>query len=414
MKTLIPFLAVGLLVASCSSDAVEEPESSKLDLKTVTTMTEKRSLDEAIQIANDARSLLDDGSKSSRASVARELDLSSGISYVTSGTSRSGDADTLLYVLNYKDNAGYAVICANRSGESLLAVTEAGHYTTAEECTNPGLTMFIDMAVAYSAGLPINPSNPNPNSPFEIQEVKREEIILDSVSVSPRVDVEWDQSGIYGKYCDNGLTGCSNTALGMAMSYFEYPKSIKLTYRNNEIIDLDWPNMKRHTIGTSDYCCQPNSPHDAIASLLREIGKRAGSEYKNSFFEYGTGTTENGIRQAALSFGFKLTATQSYYKQCIRYNLKDGIIIVGGFNENDMGHMWIADGFKYMKKQMIEYVRPISSLEWTEVENVISESMLSWFNWGWNGEDNGYFNDDVFHTQNGNFRNKALFFTVYL
>lgn len=228
---LYPIIALGLIASSCNNDAVEEPQPSVIAKNTITYSPSaiNRTLDEAISIANEAKGMLNN-SKSSRAGINREIDLTDGIKYVVSNVSRS-NPDTLLYILNYKDNAGFAVISTRRSTEALLAVTESGTYTSPDDCDNPGFNMFMDMAIAYVADAPFTPPTPpTGGDQFEIQEVKREEITLVNDTLPHRVEVEWDQTGIYGTYCKNGIAGCNNVAAAMAMSYFEYPSSILLTY----------------------------------------------------------------------------------------------------------------------------------------------------------------------------------------
>ncbi len=90
-------LFLGFL-ASCSSDLSEPLESDFNEKIVEKSQSSTRTLDEAIKIANDARSMFDDNS-SSRSFVSREVNLND-ISYVTSAISRS-ESDTLIYVINY-------------------------------------------------------------------------------------------------------------------------------------------------------------------------------------------------------------------------------------------------------------------------------------------------------------------------
>ncbi len=419
---LYPIIALGLIASSCNNDAVEEPQPSVIAKNTITYSPSavNRTLDEAISIANEAKGMLNN-SKSSRAGINREIDLTDGIKYVVSNVSRS-NPDTLLYILNYKDNAGFAVISTRRSTEALLAVTESGTYTSPEDCDNPGFNMFMDMATAYVANAPVEPvkppTTPGVDGPFEIQEVKREEITLVNDTLPHRVEVEWVQSGIFGAYCKNGIAGCNNVAAGMAMSYFEYPSSISLTYMDTpQNMTLDWKNIKRHKKGIYDFCCQPNSPHTTIGKLLRELGHRSGSNYNSA---EATSTLPSKTRSALKKLGFKVGDIKKYYSKCIWANIGDGVIIISGYqnSDGDGGHTWLVDGYAYLKKQVIEYVRPISSPEWIETENVITEYMYNWFNWGMNNYDNtlnGYYSDGVFITRSPEHYNlgyNVKFFTV--
>ena len=110
-------LFLGFL-ASCSSDLSEPLESDFNEKIVEKSQSSTRTLDEAIKIANDARSMFDDNS-SSRSFVSREVNLND-ISYVTSALSRS-ESDTLIYVINYKDEAGFAVVFRKENQRFSLA-----------------------------------------------------------------------------------------------------------------------------------------------------------------------------------------------------------------------------------------------------------------------------------------------------
>lgn len=416
---LYPIIALGLIASSCNNDAVEEPQPSVIAKNTITYSPSavNRTLDEAISIANEAKGMLNN-SKSSRAGINREIDLTDGIKYVVSNVSRS-NPDTLLYILNYKDNAGFAVISTRRSTEALLAVTESGTYTSPEDCDNPGFNMFMDMATAYVANAPVNPTTPSGvDGPFEIQEVKREEIIWANDTVRHNPNVQWGQDGLYGAYCPNGVAGCSNTAAGTAMNYFKYPKTITLTHDNNKILVLDWDNINKHTLGSGNYYCCSEDTHNSIGLLLRELGHRSKSQYNGTkgSLSASTGTDRRDIRNTLSQLGYNVGPITKYSQGCVKSKLGDGIILMRGEDsESSGGHMWVVEGYYYYKKQMIEYVRPISSPEWTEIENVTTEILLNWMNWGWNGYADGFVYDGVFSAKDaGNFNKNVLYFTVNL
>ena len=389
-------LFLGFL-ASCSSDLSEPLESDFNEKIVEKSQSSTRTLDEAIKIANDARSMFDDNS-SSRSFVSREVNLND-ISYVTSALSRS-ESDTLIYVINYKDEAGFAVVSAKKTKDSpLLAVTESGRYTTIEECDNPGFAMFMDMAVNYVAESPVNPSKTIKPGDFVIQETRREVEVRGDTGL-PRVKMKWGQSGIYGKFCPNGVTGCSNTAAAMAISYFEYPTKLSLSYINGgrELI-LDWDNIKRHISGSYDFCCAPNAPHSTIGHLMRELGKRSNSDYSNP---NATSTVTSKTRETLAGLGYTVSSIANYKKQCFR-GVRGGIILVRGdrmYTENgkekSVGHMWVVSGSKYKWTHVVEYVRDIDKPDWKVLSDCENEEMYNYFNWGFDGINDGYFHDGVF------------------
>ncbi len=59
--------------------------------------------------------------------------------------------DTLMYVFNYDNNQGYALVSTNLATEPLIAVTEQGHLDPSQETDNPGLKLYLEMAKQYVA-----------------------------------------------------------------------------------------------------------------------------------------------------------------------------------------------------------------------------------------------------------------------
>lgn len=59
--------------------------------------------------------------------------------------------DTLLYVFNFNDEQGFAVVSANRQTEGLIAAVEMGSYDPAIPTGNPGFDTYMQMAKVYVA-----------------------------------------------------------------------------------------------------------------------------------------------------------------------------------------------------------------------------------------------------------------------
>ena len=87
-----------------------------------------RTSEEVLDIAQHSLKLLD-GHPTRSGIMVRELDLKNGIGVFTDKATRSlslHGIDTLMYVVNFKNNAGFAMISARRDLPPLLAVTEDG------------------------------------------------------------------------------------------------------------------------------------------------------------------------------------------------------------------------------------------------------------------------------------------------
>lgn len=104
-KFLLHIMCMALL-AGCSEN--ELLSDSAFTTQSTSTL---RTMDEAIDIAQHATSLLDDCTPSSR-SIGRTIDLSSPVHVIRGIKSRATAADTLMYVINYADNQGFAIVSA--------------------------------------------------------------------------------------------------------------------------------------------------------------------------------------------------------------------------------------------------------------------------------------------------------------
>lgn len=402
----LAILLCSLALTGCN-EAMDELTNDSTIRKKENSYSTTRSIEDAYSYAKEAAALLDDGEQS-RQTTIREIEPSK-IRYLVNENSRS-NPDTIFYIINYNDSLGYAIISAKTATEPIIAVTEKGIYDESST-TNPGMSLFIDMAKDYvleKSGLPITPTNPG----LPITETKHETVVLKDENVAPRITVNWGQGGIYGAECPNGISGCSITALGQAMTYFSYPNSIKLNYSGGSTLTLNWNNIKKHISGTSSSasCCS-SSTHSEISKLLRQIGYDAKSSYGNG----ATGTVASNLRNAVIKYGFNAGTITDYSSYCIPSHLGNGIILIRGEhkgNNEEVGHMWVADGYKYKKQQLNMYTRPQNSTTWTLFSSEIQIYSYNHFNWGWNGLDNGYFNENVFKTSSKDFKYNVRYFTI--
>ena len=122
-KTIFVFISFFSLFSCTTENELVYQKHS-----TTVPVVNKRSLAEALEIAQEAISLL--GTQQSRSGDIRTVDMKN-VQYLSSNkNSRSQNDDTLLYVINYVDNKGFAVVSANPNTEGLIAVTEKGTYSS--------------------------------------------------------------------------------------------------------------------------------------------------------------------------------------------------------------------------------------------------------------------------------------------
>ena len=334
--------------------------------------------------------MLEDVEPTRMSSTRRTFNLVDGVKYVTSQQTRTGDTDTLMYVFNFSDEKGYAIVSADRRMEGLLAVTESGYYDPSQTASNPGLELYMSGVRGNLDSLELLLPDPHPG--FMQLIIKHDTVGRENIA--PRVLVKWGQSYPEGMYCPNNLSGCSITAMAMIMSYFKYPQSIALTYSGADIPEqeLDWEVMCNH-IGPVCYAgCTPES-HNAIGRLCRQLGKMAGSTYHAND---GTSTTIDKSRSTMSRLGYEVGGIINSTANLLT-NLRQGkLIYMRGSSPNGIGHAWVVDGYKSFTVHYQEYTVQNGLIQDVYCDEYKTTS-YNHINWGWNGYDNGYFLSNVFN-----------------
>lgn len=142
LKHLSALFALSISLASCGeNDALVDA----LEKDNATPQSEIRSIDEAYEIA--AQSLTWFDSADSRSSV-RLLPSKNEVKVFKSKESRGESSDTLMYVVNFQDEEGFAIIPANRNMPELLAVTESGSYDPASDSEVEPFNEYMKNAIS--------------------------------------------------------------------------------------------------------------------------------------------------------------------------------------------------------------------------------------------------------------------------
>lgn len=414
MKKQFFIALLGLSLVACNSDEFLPQATDDVE---VLPMENLRTETEAIEIAT--KGLNEFYPVKSRS--ARDL---SGMNVVMlqSPVSRSSEDSNPLYVVNFGNESGYAIVSAAKDREPLLAVTESGSITSLDEIDNPGLRLFVDGAMKLQKDTTALVPIPGGDGGELVDIFRNDTVFHINTEVEPRITVKWGQRNPEGMLCPNGICGCVATAGAQALSYFEYPETLNLTFpeRKSDIISLDWENMKRMV--TPSYYLGKYELQ--LASLCREIGHKIDANYK---------IAENSTNNSTSASLYKLF---EYFKESLPTNkyivsdfiasnpdtktvLGNGIIVMGGegvkFNPitNEYvpaAHVWAIDGYIYKQYTVYVYThKPNSPIETLERQFNKSE-LYSRVNWGWSGSHNGYFNNNPFIIKDENNYNISLKF----
>ena len=287
---------------SCKTDDVEEvrnessrpqqeqKEESSLNYKALFSSNHTMGMDEARELALDAASLFageGNGLKSGRARQIEEVRvLRSDETTLRSG---SGEVvaipDTLAYVCNFADSAGFAIICADdRVGCPILAYVGEG--TLGDEVENPGLAMVLANMEDYLIGS-IQKFETEKDSLLQVAETQLQGDttclrrtytgkydLVSEESVAPLINTKWGQDAPYNSYvplCPSGghmLAGCVAIATAQIMAYYEFPKVL-------DGYSFNWKDMKYSSC--AEYVSVP--ARNSIARLVQLIGTHVEMSY---------------------------------------------------------------------------------------------------------------------------------------
>ena len=396
-------LAAIAMMAACTTNEDEFDLTPEQPAKQP--LSEMRSFEEALQIAQNSISLLNSG-EATRASSIRKINLADFKAVMRDASTRSseGSNDTLMYVFNFEDNQGFAIVSASKSTEGLLAVTEKGYYDPEEGSNVESFNFFMEKARDYVA------KAPKLRFPPDLPIIEsRDSFAYEITTKGPYLTVEWGQEFPEGELCLNGLSGCTNTALAQIMSYYNYPTSIAINYPGADVSTqaLNWTQMKAHQTGHELDSCQSQSTHLAISRLLRQLGEMNNSQYLVNSNIGGPLTSTLSIMTLPQTLNTLLYTPAGwllYDFNVIRNNLNAYhlLIVTGGSNKYGINFQmdWVVDGYIVNTTYHYVLVHPMGNInEWIIDSVTVTTDKLCHYNWGWYGDCNGYFASGVFDTQ---------------
>lgn len=419
---LLTIITLLLLTTSCKKNYVYNDTPTNDTFIANSTI---RSYDEALQIAEKALIILD--GNHTRSEKKRTIKRDKGQIIYHSITRNDDDCNNpVMYIFNNEDNEGFTIVSADRSQQALIAVTQKGSYTFGTPTGVEPFDLYIEnvtsqlMSSFEPATLPDQPLIPIPGYKIDTADYNYSK-------VDAMLTTKWGQSGIYGDLCPNGLSGCTNTAAVQIMAYHKQPYNLPITYlgANSYTLSIDWDNILLHTTGSGrkdstldKYVCNCGCNYDQISIIMREIGSRANTEYEfdnpnTPENERGSRADELAIRNVLYDLGFGNPVhvegiVLEDYKNVIFENLnKNRPIYVSGFQVDNTGHAWVIDGYEHTSFR-VDYYKADPNYNNINEEPVYTydfssniETNLLHFNWGWNGDCDGWFTYGCFDTKKG-------------
>lgn len=426
-------LALVAILTACTSQEPAAPAVAADETQSdAPTHSSIRTVDEAAAVARHSLSMLPQSD--SRSGITRSFDKNAVKVATRQSQSRSGETDTLMYVFNFDDNQGFAVVAADKSINGLIAITEDGYYNPSETPENPGLASYMATAmyilgnegegsvnggsnpkddgewILKPAGDPFLPGTTPGGGGTPNYEYKTVHDTISSEIVYPNINLQWGQNYPEGRYIsENGLCGCTNTAAMIAMAYLEKPNSLTMRAPGfvGRTIQLDWKKLKLHHkslewLGSYDVyiddCYTNNTDNHEILGLLgKELFYRNGSvAYTNS-----TKTNIEKLEATLWDMGLYTHGPLDYDIDWVAKTLrKNGIIIAKGKNTDALSnsyHDWIIDGFYYHTITSTTYIKQNDGSWILYKNNGTYTNKYNHINWGWNGDGNGIYEAGIFN-----------------
>lgn len=299
------------------------------------------------------------------------------------------DNDTLIYVVNFKNDQGFAIMAADKRTEPILAIIDEGNFDEEELQSekNYGFLLFMERA--------LDMIDEDINEHNEIPDTKT--LITSGYSITnqhgPLLHTKWDQENIYGSLCPNGKGGCVAIAVAQILSYYQTINSVNWNDNGySGSASLHWPQIIEDCDNNNGKLIYSDcvTSGTEIANLVRYLGVVMNAEYESN---------KTSIkRKKAISWfndwgGLSATNLSDYNQTNIVNALNNNVLVYARGNAGRKrvlgitlsytdGHAWVYDGTI------------------TATKNGVSSVFLH-CNWGWNGYKNGYYLGNAFNTTTG-------------
>jgi len=352
--------------------------------------------------------------------------------------------DTLAYVFNFDDSAGFAIVSADeRIGTPVLAFTTKGSFN--RETDNPGMALFLKMLDAYLINSiteaeqqkdSLLNSIHNKLNTDDIANISPKAATTDCSTpgmcierVGPLIEVKWGQlwpfndsippasacsinnivnNGIlHHNYNPGGryLTGCVATATTQIISYWRYPDlngyflngmpmpgHFGWGYMVDKETKQDFYNMSA-TTGLGQAI--KNWFIQAIGQVFAKIGTNVGMFYGCD----GSSAYSQDALNYLSSLGFLVSSFGNYNYAQIKSYLSSGyygrLVYTRGCDVEKGCHAWVIDGYMSIT-----------------ISNT-GEQKFVYSNWGWDGRENGWFYENILNPSAFNFQNELEIAAVY-
>ncbi len=317
---------------------------------------------------------------------------------ITRSSVGSALPDTLLYIVNFDKEEGFALVSADSYDPGVVAFVENGSLMPGQSLENPGLQLFLEGYKKLRAYPPLPEIDTTQLKPFrprpQIPETEENLMWKFDCHILPMLTTNWHQRAPYNDSCftSSGIkapAGCTSVALAQIVAYHRHPSSFGgHSYKWDSILQTD--NVSYNNLEA----CK------SVAQLMHDIGEQVNITYN----EKSSGVYHYKIPNLWNNFGYHhINNSSACSFDSIKTNLSDNnpvyISCSGYLGDEYVGHSWVIDGLA---------IRSLYDLNVSTNDNTtfpyfpyakIKSVNLVHCNWGWGGLYNGYFLYDALNKQ---------------
>ena len=281
----------------------------------------------------------------------------------------SYEGELSYYVVQF-DGGGWVLIAADDTSTPLIGYNNTGIFRT-EGMPESVESFFNCVSQRIQENRISQPSRP-------MRSLKKTALTAAKADISPLIQVNWNQTGAYRKYCPssasagNAIVGCVAVGMAQAMSVQKYPArpvgSYGYTSANYGSLYIDYDSEPAYNW---DEIISGANNKDGAARLLWHCGVSVNMDYGAD----GSGTQTRYIATAlqrnfqypsSVKFLSRTDYTESEWNDIIYNELANGrAVAFSGYDyKGGYGHCFNLDGYQGGAYSV---------------------------NWGWGGSNNGYF-----------------------
>ena len=312
---------------------------------------------------------------------------------ITNHFTKNQNGQNVYYIFNFSPK-GFVIISAEDSYNPILAFSDESSIDFEADEKNIGLwgTLSVhEQRIEYSRANQLQASAAVQAAWRQLRQAGQQRF-QNTVVVAPLTTTKWNQGTYYNAQCPadensaidgpDGRTycGCTPVAMAQLIKYHNYPPNGN---GFNSYVDPIYGTLSGDFCNTTyNWGDMPDELTDYnadVAELIYHMGVSVFTHYSTSYTE----TYTSYVRDAYVNFfGFDQAANWFYdvnndFPWVARNDLdRSRPVLLTGLASDGAGHTWVADGYGY-------FTPPGAS----------EDANYFHFNWGWGGDNNGWFLD---------------------